>query len=101
MSEQPSLADRFEALAKAATPGPWTCPITQNRFVSRDRIEDGLRVVTGVAETQWQDDADFIAFCGTERDRILEALRIAEPPRCNKCGKPAFSPTYHDDCEES
>jgi capsid portal protein len=52
--------------------------MTRTRVVHRDRVEGKLRVVADIAEMQWQDDAEFIAFCGTERDRILEALRIAE-----------------------
>ena len=44
---------QFKALADAATPGPWTIPVTEG-------------------------DTAFIAACGTHRERIYKALLLME-----------------------
>jgi len=76
----PSLADEFERLSELATEGTWTHD-DGSRRVRYDRTENGMRRVTDVADTLWQADADFIAFCGTHRDAILAALRAVEAVR--------------------
>jgi hypothetical protein len=97
VAERESLAAEFATLARAATPGPWaanagacvslgtnyphpsfsaTCTLGvfgDSKFTLRIRRKSSTYPT--------QDDAEFIAWCGTNRERILEALRIAEVVR--------------------
>ena len=82
MSDQPSLADHFEALTKGFDPLPWCVDYTsaQIRHVARN-----CQIDCPMHDPEDNDcysfgryDGEAIAFMVNNRDRILEALRIAE-----------------------
>ena len=77
----------FKALADAATPGPWQILVGYLEVVETAYIDEGKiperRGHFGICET-WGGtrgigpDADFIAACGTHRERIYKALLLFE-----------------------
>lgn len=69
-----ALADKFAALAKAATPGPWLARHDDLWGSVVHVRSDRLRMVTGSEHVKTsREDADFIAFCGQHRG-IMEAM---------------------------
>jgi hypothetical protein len=81
MSDEQKLSERFEAAAKALpTNNVRRVPEAGGRGESvLSQNDDKANAVLGMY--MWPRAAEILALCLTERDRILEALRLDEDPR--------------------